>query len=134
MTATASLAAHRGYSGLTSYAASKGGIVALVRSLAAELGERIRVNVVSGGGGTDSRIAGRNAEALGVPPPPNRGRRVSPVRANDPREVAQAHLFLVSPEASYITGQVIITDLGATSMAPEELGRLFADRFDQEGG
>ena len=60
MTATSALAAHVGYAGMSAYTSSKGAIVALVRCLAAELGETIRVNTVSGGGGTMSQLGTRN--------------------------------------------------------------------------
>jgi NAD(P)-dependent dehydrogenase (short-subunit alcohol dehydrogenase family) len=110
MTATASLAAHLGFSRLPAYSASKGAVVALVRSLAVEFGEKIRVNAVSGGGGKQNR-ARSQAGSQGIEP---RGwsEMMGPVRLNDAREVAHAHLFLVSDEASYINGQVLIADAG----------------------
>ena len=54
-----------------------------------------------------------------IRPPGPTPKRYRTVRDNDPREVAQAHLFLVSQDASYINGQVIVADLGATNLAPD---------------
>ena len=118
MTATAALSAHVGYAGLAAYSSSKGAIVALVRCLAAELGETIRVNAVAGGGGVASRL-GAKSGATFDPAAWADAEATRTVRDNDPREVAQAHLFLVSQDASYINGQVIVADLGATNLAPD---------------
>lgn len=114
MTATAALAAHVGYAGLAGYSASKGGICALARCLAAELGGTIRVNVVSGGGGTESQLGRRTGATFDPEAWANVTRSV---RDNDPREVAQAHLFLASDDASYINGQVVVADMGLTNLA-----------------
>lgn len=118
MTATAALSAHVGYAGLAAYSSSKGAIVALVRCLAAELGETIRVNAVAGGGGVASRLGVRSGATFDSDAWA-RAEATRTVRDNDPREVAYAHLFLVSHEASYINGQVIVADLGVTNLAPD---------------
>lgn len=86
------------------YAASKGGVVALTRQLAHELGpERIRVNCVCPGL-VDTEIMSRNttpeqltALVAGVP----LGRMAAPV------EVAAVVCFLASAAAGYLTGAVI---------------------------
>jgi NAD(P)-dependent dehydrogenase (short-subunit alcohol dehydrogenase family) len=116
MTATAALAAHVGYAGLAGYSASKGGICALARCLAAELEGVIRVNVVSGGGGTESQLGRRTGASFD---PQAWGSVKKTVRDNDPREVANAHLFLASDESSYVNGQVIVADLGLTILAQD---------------
>lgn len=64
MTATASLSAHRGKPDLPVYAASKGAVVALVRSLAVDLAPEIRVNAVSPGA-VLTELAIHTAEAQG---------------------------------------------------------------------
>ena len=112
MTATASLAATRGYARLSAYSAAKGAIVSLVRSLAVEFGEQIRINAVAGGGGKQSR---RRRKGTPMEPGEAAG-RMGPVRLNDAREVAHAHLFLVSDDASYINGHVLVADAGLTVM------------------
>jgi NAD(P)-dependent dehydrogenase (short-subunit alcohol dehydrogenase family) len=123
MTATASLAAHRGQKAVSAYCASKGGIVALVRSIALELYPTIRVNAVSPGN-VETLILEHAAEAKGKTPeellaslmPP--GTERPKIVFADPREIGLAHLFLVSDESSFINGQALIADGGKSSFMP----------------
>ena len=96
--------------GQANYAASKGGIVALSRTLAAELASKgIRVNAVVPGlltEGMARRLDRRLAEA--------QRQRIPLARFGDPEEVARAVLFLASEEASYIVGQALVVDGGLT--------------------
>lgn len=113
MTATASLSGHRGYPKFPIYCASKGAVVALVRSVAADVMPEIRVNAVSPGT-VATMIATHTEEDMGrafVPP----ARSVSEepyARRSDPRELAHAHLWLVSDDASSVNGQALIVDNG----------------------
>jgi NAD(P)-dependent dehydrogenase (short-subunit alcohol dehydrogenase family) len=125
MTATASLGGHRGWPGLPAYCASKGGVIALVRALAAGLAPKIRVNAVSPGG-MDTQIGEHSLEEMGVTEPPamalENAQRFTTVtdgvrRRGDPREVAFAHLFLVSDEGSFVNGQSFIVDGGWSVLA-----------------
>jgi NAD(P)-dependent dehydrogenase (short-subunit alcohol dehydrogenase family) len=113
MTATASLAAHRGFERLWAYCASKGAVVALVRAVAAELMPDIRVNAVSPGS-VGTQIAVHNEEETGRPlARPSRAIGDEPFgRIADPRELAHGHLWLASDDASFVTGQVLIIDNG----------------------
>jgi NAD(P)-dependent dehydrogenase (short-subunit alcohol dehydrogenase family) len=114
MTATASLSAHLGSGKLPAYCASKGAVVALVRSVAADLAPRIRVNAVSPGAVATELVA-HTAEALGVDPSTLAPTVTGWDGAADPREIAQAHLFLVSEESRFVNGQALIVDGGRSS-------------------
>ena len=107
--ATSSVSA-LGNLGQSNYAASKAGIVGLVRSLALE-GARvgIRVNAVAPGL-TDTSMARSIPEKV-------RDKLVARVplgRMAGADEIGRAMLFLASAEASYITGQVLFVDGGAS--------------------
>jgi len=99
----------RGASCETVYAASKGGLIALSRSLAMEMGPSgITVNVIAPGPvETDmllQELDNDERAMLSVEIP--LGRLASP------DDVASACLFLLSPAASYINGQVLGIDGG----------------------
>jgi len=100
-----SRAAHTGGSGeWVHYAASKGAIDSFTIGLAREVAtEGIRVNAVSPGL-TDTDIHSANGE-------PGRLQRLLPTipmnRAGQPEEIAEAVLWMLSPEASYVTGAVL---------------------------
>ena len=113
MTATASLSGSRGYAKLPAYCASKAAVVALVRSVAADLNPDIRVNAVSPGTARTD-IGAHNEEETGAPfvPPPGSKSDAPYARPADPREVAHAHLWLVSDDASFVTGQDLLVDNG----------------------
>ena len=107
----ASVAAIHGSPGQASYSASKGGIIALTRTLARELsGRGIRVNAVAPGifdAGMAQRMDRRVREArLALLPMGRAGRS---------EELASVVAFLASDEASYITGQTIAVDGGMTA-------------------
>lgn len=105
-----SVAGRRASPGQANYAASKGGVIALTRTLAAELaGRGIRVNAVMPGlldvgmgSQLDHRVLERRLEQI---PAGRRGRA---------DEAATAILFLASDDSSYVFGQVLAVDGGLT--------------------
>jgi 3-oxoacyl-[acyl-carrier protein] reductase len=97
-----------GNPGQTNYAASKAGIIGFTKSLARELGSRgVRANVVAPGyvktALTDAIPEDARDTMLGNTPLG---------RLGDPENVAAAVRFLVSDEASFITGEVLLVDGG----------------------
>lgn len=116
MTVTASISAHRGKPDLPIYAAAKGGVVALVKSLAIDLMPAIRVNAVTPGA-VMTQIGVHTAEAKGLPAPPPRPDKTKYGGVADPREIAHVHLFLASDEASYVNGHSLVADGGQILMS-----------------
>ena len=101
----------------TPYAASKWAVIGLTKSLAIELGERnIRVNAVCPGSIDNERMQGvieREAAAKGSNPENilDGYLRMSSLRTLiDPRDIADTILFLASPAAHKISGQVLSVD------------------------
>ena len=103
-----SVAANVGNPGQSNYAASKGGIEGFTRCLAAEVSRRgITVNAVAPGFiETDMTAAVRNAAGSELK------KRIPARRLGLPEDIANAVLFLVSDEASYITGHILTVDGG----------------------
>lgn len=97
----ASMAGHRGSYAHAHYAAAKGGVLSLTRSLALELAPRIRVNAVSPGlieGPMVQPLLARKPELI-----PNTPMR----RLGTADEVAGVVAFLCSDLARFVTGETI---------------------------
>jgi NAD(P)-dependent dehydrogenase (short-subunit alcohol dehydrogenase family) len=88
------------------YVASKGGVIAMSRVMARELGpEDITVNTLAPGFTLTEASLGVNAASYGV----DRG---AIKRAGVPEDIVGAALFLASKHARFVTGQTLIVDGG----------------------
>ncbi len=103
-----SVVGQMGNAGQANYAASKGGVEAMAKSVAKELGSRnIRVNCVAPGyiatdmtAGLDDKQKSAMTEGLCIK------------RLGEPSDIAHATAFLLSDVSSYITGQTISVNGG----------------------
>ena len=108
-----------GQAGVAAYAASKGGVVSMARSIAADLAPRnIRVNVVAPGAtktpiwnrGPRASIAADESAKLAKA----MSSRIPLGRWGEPEELAKAVLFLASDDSSYINAIELMVDGGVT--------------------
>ncbi len=97
-----------GQAGQTNYSASKAGLIGFTKALAREVASRqITVNAVAPGFITTDMTANLSAELMA-----ELNKRIPLARYGAPEDIAYAVAFLVSDEASYITGQVLTVDGG----------------------
>jgi 3-oxoacyl-[acyl-carrier protein] reductase len=100
-----------GSPGQAAYGAAKAALASLARSVAAEYSrEGIRMNVVACGpiATAVARVTQHEVDWDWIPMG----------RPGEPEEVADAVVFLASPQSSYITGQSLIVDGGASAVGP----------------
>lgn len=95
------------------YSAAKGALVALARNMAMDYAERgIRVNCICPGFVRTPFIQGLISE-------PEREKKLTSMhplgRLGEPEDIANAVLFLVSDESSWITGHALVVDGGFSS-------------------
>jgi gluconate 5-dehydrogenase len=102
-----------GHRGDVAYAAAKAGLEGLTRAMAADLGEHgIRVNAVAPG----SFLTAVNEQTFATDEWQRWvTERTLLGRFGEPAEIAGAVTFLAGPDASYVTGQVLVVDGGLTS-------------------
>jgi 2-deoxy-D-gluconate 3-dehydrogenase len=103
------LGAH-GLAGYTAYSASKGGLIALTRTLAVEWARHnIQVNAIAPGW----FVTPMNAEAFADASTRDRLLRDVPARRTGrPEELGALAVYLASPAADYVTGEVVSIDGG----------------------
>lgn len=101
-----------GFGGTASYAASKAGVIGLVRALAAELGPQgVRVNALVPGG-TDTpmgRAFASTPEAIAFVVGLHALKRLA-----SPEEIARSALYLASDASSFTTGTALLADGGVS--------------------
>jgi 3-oxoacyl-[acyl-carrier protein] reductase len=97
---------YRGYDLTCAYAAAKGGVVSLTRSMALALAPRVRVNCVAPGPTATSRFMTERWYT------DERRLEIPLERFGDPEDVAASILFLASDAARQITGQTLSVNGG----------------------
>jgi 3-oxoacyl-[acyl-carrier protein] reductase len=103
----ASVVGLRANAGQANYAASKAGLIAFTKSVAVEVARKgVTVNVVAPGL-IDTELTGGLGDGLLQAVPAR--------RAGTPEEVAACVRFLVSDDASYVTGTTLTVDGGMTA-------------------
>lgn len=103
-----SIASRVGIPGLVNYCASKAAVEGFTRALAVELADRnITVNAIAPGSIVTPGADGLSDEALAqtIANVPLR-------RRGSPEDIANAVLYLASPQGHYVTGQVMVVDGG----------------------
>lgn len=94
------------------YSAAKAGVVGFVRGLAVELAKTgIRVNGVAPGYIRTAQLLSEE-HSLGPAGAEAAGAFIPMGRIGEPEEIADVVLFLASPAARYMTGQVVVVDGG----------------------
>lgn len=113
ITNTASVAALSGPGGMSAYASSKHGIHGLTRVAAMENASRnIRVNALAPGWTETPMVVANSAQN---PAFADLAKKAIPAkRGGQPRELAEVAVWLCSPAASYVFGQMIVVDGGMT--------------------
>lgn len=107
-----SMVAGKGVAGASTYSASKAAVESLTRTWAAEFGPHgVRVNNVAPGPTATEGVAAEWGEVN-----EELGRALPLGRTADPREIAEAVLFLASPRASFITGTTLHVDGGGVAV------------------
>ena len=112
-------AVHPSSTGMSAYAASKGGVLMLTRSLARELGPHgIRVNAIAPGGITTRGMlshvgtSSKEEEKAQLKELKEFMARMALGRMGDADDIARVALFLASDLASYMTGEMVVVDGG----------------------
>ncbi|MXX28268.1 MAG: SDR family oxidoreductase [Gammaproteobacteria bacterium] len=123
----ASVVSKLAYSGVVSYAAAKGAIEGMSRSIAAhclESGYRIRCNSIHPGVINTPMVQNFGAQAgdvaVDVPQPPEGPLPAEAGVLGTPRNIADLVVFLASDESAFITAQEFVID-GGMSMLPAPL-------------
>ncbi len=109
----ASIAAYKSFPNHPAYCASKAASIALMKQMAVEYGPKIRINAICPGP-VDTPLLWDSAKAFENPERAveNAGKATLMKRLGTPQEIAKLALFLVSKDASWITGTAMTIDGG----------------------
>ena len=107
--AVASVGGLRAGAPIGAYNASKAGLIHMVRQLGGELGPKVRVNAIA-----PAVVKTRFAEALYEGREQEVARSYPMGRLGVPEDTAKAAAFLLSDDASWITGETLVVDGGVT--------------------
>ncbi|WP_273568178.1 SDR family NAD(P)-dependent oxidoreductase [Maribacter halichondriae] len=109
----ASIAAYKSFPNHPAYCASKAASIALMKQMAVEYGPKIRINAICPGP-VDTPLLWDSAKAFKNPERAveNAGKATLMKRLGTPQEIAKLALFLVSKDASWITGTAMTIDGG----------------------
>jgi NAD(P)-dependent dehydrogenase (short-subunit alcohol dehydrogenase family) len=111
----ASSAGRMGVPGLAAYSASKHGVIGLTKSAAMEVARQgVRINCVCPGTVRTPMLRGFVGGDEGVLE--KMGRQAPMGRLGEPREIAEAIVWLLSDAASYVTGAVVSPDGGVAAV------------------
>jgi len=116
---TASVAGLNANAGPLAYGASKAGVINLVKGAAHDLrGTGVRVNAICPGL-IETGMTQPLFDYAKVRGSENKLGQFTPLeRAGQPQEIAQAALFLLSDESSYVHGHALVVDGGLTASVP----------------
>ena len=113
MVLISSSAAQRGAPKMAHYAASKGGQMALTKALAVEFAKSgVTVNTVAPSA-VETPSVQRKRDAGTMPSAQDMARNIPVGRMGTGEDIAAAVSYLVSDEASYVTGQTVSVNGGA---------------------
>lgn len=110
---TSSVTGHQAHKNLSAYGMTKAALEMLAKNLVIELSEyNINVNAIAPGATLTERT-------VNDPGYEETWSRITPIgRPANTMDIANAALFLVSPQAKHITGQSLVIDGGWTSVSP----------------
>jgi meso-butanediol dehydrogenase/(S,S)-butanediol dehydrogenase/diacetyl reductase len=108
-----SMAGHLGLPYLAAYCASKGGMVAMTKSMAKELTDRgVRVNVIAPGGVDTPMLLAPYPDVTA--PEVMRLIPLSPIGVTSPEAIARVAVFVASPASGNLSGALIPVDGAST--------------------